>query len=307
MARRWSDYAFFPPSRPREAKGGIRAHSRRGAFGESWWARRWISVLEGFDLGARLRRGRSYARRGQVLDVTVGRGLVEARVQGSRPEPYSVVIRVKTLSSPQWRQAVGALSREARFAAKLLASEMPEDVEKAFERAGLSLFPQSRKDLTTECSCPDWSNPCKHIAAVYYLLGEEFDRDPFLVFKLRGMAREELVGLLGASPSPGAARGAEAPLDREAPAPLEPLRSDTGAFWAGGELPADPFGDVSVPATDAALVRRLGPFPFWRGTSSLIETLQPVYAQASPRGLDVFLGTASPSTAPPGSSSAEGG
>ncbi len=296
MARRWNDYGFFPPSRPREAKGGIRAHSQRGAFGESWWARRWISVLEGFDLGARLGRGRSYARRGQVLDVVIERGLVEARVQGSRPAPYKVTIRVKTLSGPQWRRAAAALNREARFAAKLLASEMPEDVEKAFETAGLSLFPERRKDLTTECSCPDWSNPCKHIAAVYYLLGEEFDRDPFLIFRLRGMAREELVGLLGAAPAPGEARGAGAPFDEEAPPPPEPLRSETGAFWAGADLPADPFGEISIPVTAAALVRRLGRFPFWRGATSLIETVEPVYAQASPRGLDVVLGTRGPAS-----------
>jgi uncharacterized Zn finger protein len=295
VARRWSGFSYFPPSRPMEAKGGIRAHSQRGAFGESWWARRWISVLEGFDLGARLGRGRSYARRGQVLDITVERGLVEARVQGSRPRPYEVAIRVKTLSAAEWRRAAAALGREARFAAKLLASQMPEDVEKAFEKAGLSLFPERRRDLATECSCPDWSNPCKHIAAVYYLLGEEFDRDPFLVFKLRGMAREELIGLLGASPSPG-----------QAQAPPEPLRPDPGAFWAGGELPADPFGEVTVPATPAALVRRLGRFPFWRGTASLIETVEPVYAQASPRGLDVFLGTGSLSRAPAGPPPARG-
>src|SRR5207247_2013948 len=121
-----------------------------------------------FALGARLGRGRSYARRGQVLDVAIERGLVEARVQGSRPAPYKVSIKVKTLSGAQWKRASAALAREARFAAKLLAFEMPEDVEKAFEGAGLSLFPERRKDLTTECSCPDWSNPCKHIAAVYY-------------------------------------------------------------------------------------------------------------------------------------------
>jgi len=187
MARHWNDYGHFPPSRPREAKGGIRAHSKRGAFGESWWARRWISVLEDFDLGARLGRGRSYARRGQVLDVVIERGLVEARVQGSRLAPYKVSIKVKTISGAQWKRASAALAREARFAAKLLAFEMPEDVEKAFEGAGLSLFPERRKDLTTECSCPDWSNPCKHVAAVYYLLGEEFDRDPFLLFRLRGL------------------------------------------------------------------------------------------------------------------------
>jgi uncharacterized Zn finger protein len=293
MARRWNDYGFFPPSRPREAKGGIRAHSKRGAFGESWWARRWISVLEGFELGARLGRGRSYARRGQVLDIVVGCGLVEARVQGSRPAPYKVTIQVKTLSRPQWRRAAAALSREARFAAKLLASEIPEDVEEAFEAAGLSLFPERRKDLTTACSCPDWSNPCKHIAAVYYLLGEEFDRDPFLIFELRGMTRDELVAQLGAAQQPGASRRGQAPLREEAEAPPpEPLRPDAGAFWAGGELPADPFGEVTVPGTPAALVRQLGRFPFWRGAESLVESIDPLYAQASSLGLDIFLGSA---------------
>ena len=295
MAPRWNDYGFFPRSRPREAKGGIRAHSKRGAFGENWWARRWVSVLEGFDLGARLGRGRSYARRGQVLDIATERGRVEARVQGSRPAPYKVSIKVKTLSGPQWKRAAAALNREARFAAKLLASEMPDDVEQAFENAGLSLFPERRKDLTTECSCPDWSNPCKHIAAVYYLLGEEFDRDPFLIFELRGMAREELVGLLSAAPAQGEPGGAGSTHDGEAEATVlpEPLRSETAAFWAGGELPSDPFGDVAIPVTMAALVRQLGRFPFWRGAASLIEAVEPVYAQAASRGLDVFLGTAS--------------
>ncbi len=296
MVRRWNDYGFFPPSRPREAKGGIRAHSKRGAFGENWWARRWVSVLEGFDLGARLGRGRSYARRGQVLDIAIERGLVAARVQGSRPAPYRVTLKVKTLSGPQWRLAAAALNREARFAAKLLASAMPDDVEQAFESAGLSLFPERRKDLTTECSCPDWSNPCKHIAAVYYLLGEEFDRDPFLIFELRGMAREELVGLLGAAPAQGEPGGARSTHDGEAEATArpEPLRSEPAAFWAGGELPSDPFGDVAIPVTTAALVRQLGRFPFWRGAASLIEAVEPVYSQAASRGLDVFLGTASP-------------
>src|SRR5262245_20560851 len=91
-------YRRYPKSRPREAKGGIRAQSKRGQFGESWWAKRWIAVLEGFDIGARLDRGRSYARRGQVLAVQIDKGQVRAKVQGSRPKPYEVAIQVKVLS-----------------------------------------------------------------------------------------------------------------------------------------------------------------------------------------------------------------
>src|SRR3954453_9195516 len=193
----WEGFHRFPPSQPREAKGGIRAASKRGSFGESWWARRWIEVLESFDIGARLRRGRSYARKGQVLSIDIKKGMVEAAVQGSRPEPYQVTIKVRPLMASEWKRMAAELSREAIFAAKLLAVEMPQDIERAFTGAGLSLFPESGREIATACSCPDWSNPCKHVAAVYYLLGEAFDRDPFLVFRLRGMDREEFAAILG--------------------------------------------------------------------------------------------------------------
>ena len=193
---RWYHYPYFERSIPRATKGGIKAQSKRGTFGESWWAKRWITILESFDIGARLGRGRSYARRGQVLSIEIDKGKVTARVQGSRPKPYDVKLEIKTLQAADWKKLAKTLSREAIFSAKLLAGEMPQDIEKAFKEAGLSLFPEKLKDLKTACSCPDWSNPCKHIAAVYYLLGEEFDRDPFLIFKLRGMNRENLIATL---------------------------------------------------------------------------------------------------------------
>src|SRR5438270_10093712 len=212
---------YFPKSRPRQAKGGIKAQSKRGGFGQSWWAQRWIAVLESFNIGARLGRGRSYARGGQVLSIDVDKGLVKARVQGSRPKPYDIQIKVNVLPAADWKKLARAVAGQALFAAKLLAGEMPQDIEQAFTAAGLSLFPEKLRDLTTSCSCPDWSNPCKHIAAVYYLLGEEVDRDPFLLFQLRGLSREELLGILGE-----AGRRAEAPTPKEpSPAP-EPLAVD---------------------------------------------------------------------------------
>ena len=194
----WGYYGWYERTTPRDVKGGIKAQSKRGAFGESWWAKRWISVLESFDIGARLGRGRSYARRGQVVSVDVAKGKVTAKVQGSQREPYRVTIAVEPLGDREWAKVAEALSAQAIFAAKLLAGEMPQEVETVFTGAGVSLFPKKSKDLETSCSCPDWSNPCKHVAAVYYLLGEEFDRDPFLIFTLRGMTRDELVARLGA-------------------------------------------------------------------------------------------------------------
>ena len=285
----WDEYPRFKRSIPRAAKGGIKAQSKRGSFGESWWARRWIFVLESFNIGARLGRGRSYARSGQVLSIEIDKGNVRAKVQGSRPKPYDVKLEIKTLSAADWKKLAKALSKEAIFSAKLLAGEMPPDIERVFEKEGLSLFPGKLKDLKTECSCPDWSNPCKHIAAVYYLLGEEFDRDPFLIFKLRGMNREDLTGTLSST-------GKKATSNKESQKPIssseveEPLTSDVFKFWNGETILDDFFGEVSIRSVPAALPKRLGSFPFWRGEERFLDAMERIYRDASFIGLQVFIG-----------------
>ena len=294
MARRrsrwnnWYPERYYEPSRPLQAEGGIKSQSQRGEFGASWWAKRWIKVLEGFNIGARLARGRSYARSGQVLSIAIEKGRVTAKVQGSRPTPYDVSIQVKTLSESDWAKVLHALGRQALFAAKLLAGEMPQDIEPVFKEVGLSLFPDRRSDLTTRCSCPDSSNPCKHIAAAYYLLGEEFDRDPFLIFTLRGLDRDALMSRL----EPSASRDAAESTATRA-RPPEPLSVETASFWEGAVGPLEDLGGVvEVPREPSALPRRLGGFPFWRGQSPFLDTLSAIYTKASPRGLDVFLGPA---------------
>jgi uncharacterized Zn finger protein len=279
----WDRFGRYPPpSRPREAKGGIRAASQRGRFGESWWGRRWVEVLESFNIGARLQRGRSYARKGQVLSIDVSKGLVEARVQGSRPSPYQVSIKVRPLMPTEWKKLAAELSSQAIFAAKLLAGEMPQDIERAFVQAELSLFPEKLKEISTACSCPDWSNPCKHVAAVYYLLGEAFDRDPFLIFRMRGMDRDEFLTMLGES------RSAEAELAEAVKA--EPLPARPEEFWGAKPLPADLSGDLSGSRTAAALPRRLGALQFWRGETPMIQTLTPIYEEAARRAERLLVG-----------------
>ncbi|MEK7676716.1 MAG: SWIM zinc finger family protein [Verrucomicrobiota bacterium] len=296
----WRDYSFryFQPSVPRAAKGGIKAQSKQGQFGASWWAKRWIAVLESFNIGARLQRGRSYARRGQVLDIHIETGLIKAKVQGSRPQPYAVEIKVKTLSQNDSAKLGQVLARQAIFAAKLLAGEMPQDIEKAFAGAGLSLFPEKLDDLQTDCSCPDWSNPCKHIAAVYYLVGEEFDRDPFLVFKLRGVDRPKLLALLGEETAePVARRKQRSSVQPEEPRsapPVEPLTAEAPAFWQGSAPPAGWLGEVRPPPLTAAMPKRLGNFPFWRANERFFDALTPVYAEASTAGLRTLLGESRP-------------
>ena len=283
---------FFDYSPPIKTRGGIKARSRRGGFGETWWAGRWMEVLEGFRLGSRLARARTYARQGQVLSIDVKDGAVSAAVQGSRPKPYSVEIAVKKLGKRDWARLSRAFLDRPVFAAKLLSGQMPENIEEAFSDVGLSLFPEKFTELETDCSCPDWSNPCKHIAAVYILLGEEFDRDPFLIFALRGADRENLLGFADSrgrvAPRPD---GGHTPSGRSEPPP-EPLPLDPAEFWGQENADREEYapGSGRIPTVPAALPRRLGSFPFWRSSEGFLPTLERIYARASQAGQSVFIG-----------------
>lgn len=285
MSRRGWDGDYPPRPKPRRAADGIKAQTKRGAFGSGWWAKRWIGVLEGFSLGARLTRGRSYARSGQVTQIALEIGGVRAKVQGSRAKPYDVTIRMRELSAAQWRAVGGAITNNVRLAAALLAGEMPEDIETAFATAGVTLFPASAKELKTACSCPDWSNPCKHLAAVFYLVGEEFDRDPFLLFVVRGLAREAVrdlfVATTAADPGETAAPDAAARRARSGP-----IAAD--AFWGSAPRPAAVSESrLRAPApNDTALLKRAGRFPFWRDDVPLEEAVAPIYREAANAALE---------------------
>src|SRR5680860_1798913 len=161
-------------------------------FGLTWWGQRWIAALEA--LGAlyanRLPRGRTYARRGAVTDLALTAGSVSARVQGSRARPYRVTLQLPAFDDATWEAVLAELAGELRHAAVLLDGQMPPHVDDVFATCGVSLFPRPG-ELTTTCSCPDWANPCKHVAAVHYVLGQTFDADPFLLPSLRGRDRVE--------------------------------------------------------------------------------------------------------------------
>ncbi|OIO96140.1 MAG: hypothetical protein AUJ96_25230 [Armatimonadetes bacterium CG2_30_66_41] len=278
---RWNDWGWFPPSVPKQAEGGIVARSQRGEFGTSWWAKKWIGALESFGWSNRLQRGRRYARSGQVLDFELAPGEVSAKVQGSRSKPYDVTIQVKPLTKAEWRKVTDLLAGKVAFAARLLAGEMPPDIEGAFQEARVSLLPGSANEIETDCSCPDWANPCKHIAAVHYLLGEELDRDPFLMFQLRGMEREELLAALRSKWLDGATEDAPPAAEESAP-PLDP---EPRAFW-GDPSPLDGFRiNVARPPVAAAVVKRLGEPPFWREDEGFGEVMERWYETVTARAI----------------------
>lgn len=158
-----------------------------------WWSQRWLDLLDSYRFKKRLERARIYSRQGNVLSIEFKGAKVLARVQGSEEEPYKVSLSLDPFTDEQWGYVIETMSQKAVFAAKLLAGEMPQNIEDVFTSNGLSLFPFTLSDVHSKCSCPDKANPCKHVGAVYYQLGDRFSEDPFVLFQLRGRTKEQII------------------------------------------------------------------------------------------------------------------
>lgn len=163
---------------------------------KEWWSQQWLDLLDKYRFKKRLERARNYARQGNVLNIEFKDQKVLAQVQGTQPEPYNVSLWLDQFSDEEWNYIIETLSQRAIFSAKLLAGEMPQDIEDVFAANGLRLFPFSLDNVHSHCSCPDQANPCKHIGAVYYMLGDRFSEDPFVLFQLRGRTQEQIIKTL---------------------------------------------------------------------------------------------------------------
>jgi uncharacterized Zn finger protein len=291
---------FSQYGRPKRVEGGLRATSTRGDIGESWWSKRFLSVLESFPgLGGRLGRGRSYARAGQVLELSIAPGVVTSRVQGSAPSPYRVSIQLDAFDSPTWTKIETGMAGQAVFLARLLAGEMPQQIEEVFTAAQAPLFPARQQDLRMSCSCPDATVPCKHIAATFYLLAEAFDADPFQILHWRGRDRQSLLANLRSLR--GTPHGDKARKGRRRTAQRSRTVSSSGGIGAVAALAevASPsldevvgrFWVAPVPLgnqpptllTDVDLVLRALPTPDKSlGGTALTEALRPLYATFRP-------------------------
>ncbi|WP_435124721.1 SWIM zinc finger family protein [Micromonospora tulbaghiae] len=295
MSPGFDDYG--PPLR---VEGGLRARSARGAIGQSWWSRRFVEVLESFALGSRLTRGRAYARRGQVLRLDVSPGTVTAEVQGSRPRPYPVRIGLAAYPEETWRRIEAELAGQAFFSARLLAGDLPAELEELFTEAGAPLFPAAIDELDQNCGCPDFAVPCKHLAATFYLLAEAFDADPFHLLHWRGRSRAELLDRLrtlrgahpggpdagpesavDAAPEPGATNGVPVAGAARALAGLPAVEPDAelDRFWlAPVALPDRP---PTLATGSELLLRQLGPPGAAVGGPGLAERLRRAYREFS--------------------------
>ncbi|WP_426755879.1 SWIM zinc finger family protein [Myxococcus sp. Y35] len=259
--------------------------------GATWWGQRWLEALERVLRGdsGRLARGRTYARAGRTHDLVIRGGKVTARVTGSRPTPYTVSLTLGQHDEGVWRKAIAGMACKAQYAAELLAGTMPQDIDAVFRAAGVSLFPSSREELVTDCTCPDWGDPCKHVAATHYVLGEALDRDPFLLFELRGRTKAQVLDALratrGGSPagttgkSRGAAKRKRAAPVAEAVAPEVPSVKPGKLTRAGYDVPRAPLPTLSfsfdAPAVHGAVLRQLGAPASWSAEGAPGDVLAP--------------------------------
>jgi uncharacterized Zn finger protein len=162
-------------------------------FGSTWWGKKWIESMLTFGKFMRMQRSISYTKENRVSDIIVNKGEIFAQCQGTAPTPYRIKIRFEPITTEKWNQIIQKLSENVLYESQLLYGEMPPNINDIFVKEGIPLFPPIKENLNADCTCPDKEVPCKHIAAVILSIAKIFDYDPFLLIKLRGMDKEELL------------------------------------------------------------------------------------------------------------------
>ncbi|MHC5938985.1 SWIM zinc finger family protein [Nostoc sp.] len=265
-------------------------------FSRTWWGDRFIQALEAFTDDNRLKRGRSYASGGKVKTFEIDLNKITAKVRGSvnpyfgvyKEPTYNIEIQITPIAKTRWNEAIQQLSSKASIISRLLLNEVPENIEDTFSILGLHLLPHSSKDFKTKCDCPDYANPCKHIAGVYYLVASQLDNNPWLLFELRGLSKAELQAKLADSPL-GKALLSELNT-KEIPLELsnslytklekQSLNQMPNAreFWLGTKRLPQTI-EVATPGSICAiLIKKQGDFPdFWHNDASFIETMEELY------------------------------
>ncbi|HBL59972.1 MAG TPA: hypothetical protein DDZ80_16295 [Cyanobacteria bacterium UBA8803] len=262
---------------------------------QEWWVQRGNDLLNSYRFKKRLERARKYAKEGNVLSIEFKGPEVLARVQGTAPEPYQVDLSIDPFTEEDWNYVVQTMAQQAIYSAQLLAGEMPENIERVFTANGLSLFPFTLSDIRSRCSCPDPKNPCKHIGAVYYQLGDRFSEDPFVLFQLRGRTKEQILNDLRRLRSTGVTEQENQKEENLPPQPTNPSATSVTQsaatplnieqFWQYNE-PLDPSLVVIAPPPDNSTVLDvLGTIPLAVADPRVMQYLRDVYQTVSQQSL----------------------
>jgi uncharacterized Zn finger protein len=267
---------------------------------KTWWGEKFIDGLMQFLDEGRLKRGRSYRGDNRILSFDITDNCISAEVRGNvnhyfgvYKEPrYKVSIEISSFPKGRWTKIIRHLASNAAWISQLLMNEMPDNIEDVFSRSGLHFLPDMKKDFKTECSCPDYANPCKHIAGVYYRVASILDTDPFLLFQLRGLSKKELHNELSKT-SLGQALLAGLtgdkvkeiiPRERYFTHPAQepiPGQMSFKEFWTGKKrLPEKIQPKQRETQVSALFIKKQGDYPpFWGRDNSFIAAMEDIDEQ----------------------------
>jgi uncharacterized Zn finger protein len=299
MSRRSSASA---PLRPRRVRSGVRLARKSGPPAVTWAGEAWMHLFEHGAAPEQYDEGLAYGRSGQTTRMTISPGGVQAVVVGRSPKPYEVSINVAAFDADTWDRVIQTMSDQAIYAAKLLAGQLPANIEELFRPLGRTLAP-SIDEIDMSCTCDVGQPPCKHQVCLASLLAERLDTDPFLLFTLRGMDGDAFLERLrqrrALDTVPGEPAAAYTP-SPPAGASITPpaLEHCLEEFWSTGDELAEMDAEPGPPEVEHALLRRLGSAPFENARFPLVGLLATCYDTISAYGLRRFNGDEAGDAAP---------
>lgn len=262
---------------------------------KTWWGRSFIASLESFIDAGRLQRGRVYRSDKRILAFTINDSQINATVRGNinpyfnvtREPKYEVALKFNRISAEKWQVIIGKLCENPGWLSKLMLNELPGNIENAFDRT--HFLPKSYDDIDAQCSCPDYANPCKHIAGVYYRLANILDSDPMLLFQLRGLAPEALHNALKKTPLGQVFSEHISALDQieiryqtfkfsECKTSKTAKNASLEQYWTMGDWSLPPR-DEEAHEINALSIKKQGDYPiFWSKQNSFIGAMEDIYS-----------------------------
>ena len=271
--------------------------------GKTWWGAEFLNALEGCMDSGRLARGRSYATPHRRQEFLIRQGRIEATIVGNvnpyfgvyDTPYYDVRIEFEKIAAARWKAILKRLGSNADWVTHLILGEVPPTIERALDGSKVKLLPRTGTEIRSSCSCPDWANPCKHVAGVYYHVASLLDRDPLLLFEFRGMDRAQLLQAVSQSEFGAALRGDACSGDPDLAAAVREPRFpvveestsdapavDLRAFWRGRSVPRDVTAEGQALPVSALLLRREGDYPeFWHRETSFLEAMADLYERVA--------------------------
>ena len=274
---------------------------------KTWWGQAFLEALHTTDDENRLARGRSYFTGNRIKKFTVdSTGVVQAQVLGNinpyfgvyREPTYRVSLELEIIGSDMWPQIIETIAKRPSALTQLLMKEMPSNIEDCFEYFSYNLIPKTYHELTTSCTCADWGDPCKHVAAICYQIAARLDQDPFLLFELRGCSRHDMWEQLGKT-SLGKFLIQELKVDGGKPQPdssyyPRPVVQDWDGhpsvrqFWHGTAA-CPPLVERGTPPITALNLKKQGDYPaFWPKSYSFVEAMEEFYDRIKSKNPEIF-------------------